>query len=155
MVFNMIGNGNNTLAVSHHSVINFFNSPRSEAVSSMKSGHELYSGSFGCPIGAPRRRTRTGMNNINPVITDYFLQSTGVSAHCKRIFALERQGKMRDFQLIKVINHTSALRGHEIFDSVLLQFGGDLDRSDFNAAGFHLGQNLQDNRCFIFTAAHF
>lgn len=138
----MLGNGNNPLPVCHNAVIQLFNAPGAEAVGSVKSRHKMNAGAFGCPISAPGRRTGTGMNDVNAVVTDKLFQLFGVSPHFENIFAFQRQGEMRHFGLFQIINHTSALRGDKIFNFVLLHVSGDFYRAALNAAHFQLRQNL-------------
>jgi hypothetical protein len=140
-----MADGDHPFAPGHDRVVGVLQAHHAQVVGAMEGGDEMGVGMTGGVKGAPRRRTRPGMDDVDAVGLDDLLQAGDIGPHHQGILAVQGQGDMLDSQPIQFPHHMAAVGGDQGRPAGLGQGRGQIDGSPFDAARDQGRQNLQDN----------
>ena len=115
-----------------------------EVIGAVEGGDEGAAGAPGGGAGAPRRRARPRVHDVDLVLADQLDQRVRVAADLQRRLRGERQGDMGNAVAVKLAHHGAPRGSHQGPAAGRRDGDGDIDRAAFDPSRLQCGQHLQD-----------
>ena len=145
-----LGIGDDQFALGHDGVVASLERARS-AIGAVESGDEMTAGFLRRVPGAPGRRARAGMDDIDRFSLDQLDQAAGVFANLNWVFTLERQLHMTRACGLDLTQHGAARRRNQRSPSRSAQGLSNLHCGTLGAArDVELGHDLKYNGLALF-----